>query len=50
MSAFEAAAQNGHADALQTELEALFMSQNQSGRDDRTTVPATYFRITVAVC
>jgi SAM-dependent methyltransferase len=49
MSAFEAAAKSGRADALQAELEALFTSQNKSGRDDRTVVNATFLRVTVAV-
>jgi ubiquinone/menaquinone biosynthesis C-methylase UbiE len=49
MNAFDAAARNFRADALQAELEALFRSQNQSGRDDRTTIPATFLRVTVDV-
>ena len=49
MNAFEAATKNGRADALQAELEALFKSHNKSGRDDRTTVDATFLRVTVAV-
>src|SRR5881397_2466012 len=39
MNAFDAADRNGRADALQAELEALFTSQNTSGRTDRTTIP-----------
>ncbi|MEP7058676.1 MAG: class I SAM-dependent methyltransferase [Caldimonas sp.] len=49
MNAFDAAAKNGRADALQAELEALFESQNRSGADDRTTIPATFLRVTVDV-
>ena len=49
MNAFDAAAKNGRADALQAELEALFKSHNRSGRDDRTKVDATFLRVTVAV-
>ena len=49
MNAFDAATKNGRADALQAELEALFKSHNKSGRDDRTTVDATFLRVTVAV-
>jgi SAM-dependent methyltransferase len=49
MNAFDAAGKNGRADALQAELEALFESQNKSGRDDRTVVPATFLRVTVSV-
>jgi SAM-dependent methyltransferase len=49
MNAFDAAAKNGRADALQGELEALFKSHNKSGRDDRTNADATVLRVTVAV-
>ncbi len=49
MNAFEAAGKSGRAEALQAELEALFTSQNKSGRADRTSIPATFLRVTVAV-
>ena len=49
MNAFEAAGKNGRTDSLQSELEALFESQNSSGRRDRTLIPATYLRVSVAV-
>jgi len=49
MNAFEAAGKNGRADSLQSELEALFESQNSSGSRDRTLIPATYLRVSVAV-
>jgi hypothetical protein len=49
MNAFDAAGKSGRADALQAELEALFTNQNKSGRADRTIVPATFLRVTVAV-
>ena len=49
MNAFEAAGKSGRAEALQAELEALFTSQNKSGRADRTTIPATFLRVTVEV-
>ncbi|MEO7336420.1 MAG: methyltransferase domain-containing protein [Caldimonas sp.] len=49
MNAFDAAAKNGRADALQAELEALFESQNKSGTDSRTSVAATFLRVTVQV-
>jgi SAM-dependent methyltransferase len=49
MNAFDAAAKNGRADALQGELEALFKSHNKSGRDDRSYADATFLRVTVAV-
>ena len=47
MNAFEAAQKNGRADALQQELEALFISQNKSPRADATVIPATFLRVTV---
>ena len=49
MNAFDAAKRDGRAGELQTELEALFQRQNKSGRDDRTTVEATYLRVSVDV-
>ena len=49
MNAFEAAAKNDKAQALQRELEALFESQNRSGRADRTVADATFMRVTVDV-
>ena len=49
MNAFDAAAKSGRTDALQAELEALFKSQNKSGRDDRTMIDATLLRVTVAL-
>jgi len=49
MNAFEAAAKNGRADNLQRELDALFASQNRSSSPDRTLIPATYLRVSVAV-
>jgi SAM-dependent methyltransferase len=49
MNAFEAAEKNGRAAALAKELDALFESQNQSGRKDATSIPATYLRVTVTV-
>ena len=49
MNAFEAAGKSGRADALQAELEALFESHNRSGSDTRTTIPATFLRVAVAV-
>jgi ubiquinone/menaquinone biosynthesis C-methylase UbiE len=47
MNAFEAAEKNGRADRLQAELEELFNSQNKSSRQDVTTIPVTYLRVTV---
>ena len=49
MNAFEAAEKNGRAEDLRRELEALFESQNISGRKDMTSAPATFLRVTVAV-
>lgn len=49
MNAFEAAEKNGKATELQKELEDLFARQNKSGRDDTTSVPATFLRVTVSV-
>jgi cyclopropane fatty-acyl-phospholipid synthase-like methyltransferase len=34
---------------LQRELEALFTGQNQSATNDRTSIPATFQRVTVSV-
>ncbi|HUC80162.1 MAG TPA: methyltransferase domain-containing protein [Flavisolibacter sp.] len=47
MNAFEAAEKNGKAAQLQKELEALFASQNRSGDEKTTSIPATYLQVTV---
>jgi hypothetical protein len=47
MNAFAAAEGSGRADELQTELEALFDSQNTSSNQDVTRIPATFLRVTV---
>jgi ubiquinone/menaquinone biosynthesis C-methylase UbiE len=49
MNAFEAAGKNGKAGDLQEELVALCDSQNKSGSKDKTTIPATFLRVTVSV-
>ena len=49
MNAFDAAEKSGRADDLQKELETLFTSQNKSGAPDKTSIPATFLRVTVAV-
>src|SRR2546429_3822742 len=49
MNAFEAAEKNGRAGDLQTELEALFDSQNKSTTKNATSIPAACLRVTVAV-
>lgn len=46
MNAFEAAAEDGRADALQAELTTLFEAQNRGGTD-RTEIPATYLKVVV---
>jgi SAM-dependent methyltransferase len=45
MNAFEAAAKEDREDELQAELETLFNEQNQG--DGRTSIPATFLRVTV---
>jgi len=47
MNAFEAAEKNGKASELQRELEALFNSQNQSGKTDSTYIPANFLRVMI---
>jgi hypothetical protein len=47
MNAFEAATADGREAELQGELETLFNEQNTS--DDRTSIPATFLRVTVRV-
>ena len=47
MNAFEAAAIAGREAELQTELEALFNSQNASPISDATSIPATFLLVTV---
>lgn len=47
MNAFEAAEKNGKSDELQRELEDLFNSQNKSGNQNTTSIPATFLRVTV---
>ncbi|MEO8152113.1 MAG: methyltransferase domain-containing protein [Rhizobacter sp.] len=49
MNAFEAAEKNGRGGDLQSELEALFASQNRSGQDDHTSVGATFLQVKVTV-
>jgi len=47
MNAFEAAKKENKEVSLQSELEALFNSQNRSTDKDRTSIPATFLRVTV---
>lgn len=49
MNAFETAAKNGKAEAMQAELETLFAAQNQSTDKNSTPIPATYLRVTVKI-
>jgi len=49
MNAFAAAQGNGKADDLQRELLALFEHENRSGSANRTSIPATFLKVTV-VC
>lgn len=47
MNAFEAAEKNGKAAELQRELEELFIRENKSGDPGKTSIPATFMRVTV---
>ena len=47
MNAFAAAEQSGKAANLQEELQTLFERQNRSEAADRTSIPATFLRVTV---
>ena len=47
MNAFDAAEKNGRASDLQKELDVLFTNQNTSSREDATSIPATFLRVTV---
>jgi hypothetical protein len=47
MNAFEAADKNNRTAGLQSELEALFNSQNRATSKDATSIPATFLRVTV---
>jgi ubiquinone/menaquinone biosynthesis C-methylase UbiE len=49
MNAFEAAEKNGKAGDLHKELDVLFNSHNKSGSKDKTSIPATFLRVTVSV-
>jgi ubiquinone/menaquinone biosynthesis C-methylase UbiE len=49
MNAFETAEKNGKAQQLQNELVTLFESQNQSGSNNTTSIPATFLLVTVDV-
>ena len=47
MNAFDAAEANGKADELYGDLVTLFESQNESSEEGRTSIPATFLRVSV---
>jgi ubiquinone/menaquinone biosynthesis C-methylase UbiE len=47
MNAFEAAGKDGKADSLQKELETLFVAHNKSADKNKSSIPATFLRVTV---
>lgn len=47
MNAFDAAEKNGKASELQQELEELFTKENRSDDPNKTSIPATFLRVTV---
>jgi hypothetical protein len=47
MNAFEAAEKNNKAADLERELINLFTSQNKSSDPNRTSIPATFLKVTV---
>lgn len=49
MNAFAAAEQSRRGGDLQSELEALFERENQSGTEGATVIPATFLRVTVTI-
>jgi len=49
MNAFEAAEKNGRASDLKNELATLFESKNTSTSKGKTSIPATFLRVTVDV-
>jgi ubiquinone/menaquinone biosynthesis C-methylase UbiE len=49
MNAFAAAEQNGKAEELQQELQALFERENRSGSPGTTVIPATFLLVTASV-
>ncbi len=49
MNAFDAAEKNGRAADLQRELESLFIAQNKSPDPGKTSISATFLRVTVAL-
>lgn len=49
MNAFEAAEKSGRTAELQALLEDLFRAQNRSSRQEMTSIPATYLRVSIAL-
>jgi ubiquinone/menaquinone biosynthesis C-methylase UbiE len=49
MNAFEAAEKSGREAELKRELDELFARQNKSSDPNRTSIPATFLRVTVSV-
>lgn len=49
MNAFDAADKNGKSEELRQELETLFTNQNMIDNAGRTSIPATYLKVTVKV-
>jgi ubiquinone/menaquinone biosynthesis C-methylase UbiE len=49
MNAFEAAQKNGKENELKKELDELFTRQNKSSELSRTSIPATFLRVTVTI-
>ncbi len=47
MNAFVAAEKDGKSEELRQELETLFTNQNTSSCSERTSIPATYLKVTV---
>jgi SAM-dependent methyltransferase len=47
MNAFEAAERNGKSSDLKNELDSLFTAQNKSSDKNKTSIPATFLRVTV---
>ena len=49
MNAFAAAEANNRSSDLQKDLETLFEAQNTSETGDKTSIPATFLRVTVDI-
>ncbi len=48
MNAYDAAAKDGRAEDLHSELDTLFDAQNRSGNDETTSISANFLRVSVA--